>query len=115
MYKIDEWPWDLIICLLNVLKYDLGDVDEEIFHDVERPLQRIFYFVRFQKKGFGRNCESNVLNRQIALRTHNLPSGRLRNVDETMFQDVERPCDNIFCILWIEEATWTNTLKWCFK
>jgi hypothetical protein len=110
----------LRLCLLNVLKCDLGDVDEEIFHDVERPFQRFFYFLRFQKKkDLDEICESDVLNRQIALRTHNLLLDIFKyvfgEVDETMFQGVERPCDNIFCILLIEKATWTKTLKWCFK
>jgi hypothetical protein len=43
----------------------------------------------------------------MALRTHNLTSGRLRKlgeVDEAMFQGVERPCELIFCILRIEKS-----------
>jgi hypothetical protein len=41
-------------------------------------------------------------------RTHNLPSGRLKNdfgeIDEAMFQGVEGPYEIIFCILSIEES-----------
>jgi hypothetical protein len=32
-------------------------------------------------------------------------------VDEVMFQNVERPCEHIFCILVIEKSTWTKLLK----
>jgi hypothetical protein len=43
----------------------------------------------------------------MALRTHNLPSGRLKKnfveVDEAMFQGVERPCEFILCFLGIEK------------
>jgi hypothetical protein len=31
MFKVSLWPWELIICLLNVLKHDFGGVDEEMF------------------------------------------------------------------------------------
>jgi hypothetical protein len=44
----------------------------------------------------------------MGLRTHNVPSGRLKNVfgevDETMFQDVERPYDHVFCFLSFETS-----------
>jgi hypothetical protein len=36
-----EWSWELIICLLNVLKINFADFDEEKFHDVQRPFERI--------------------------------------------------------------------------
>jgi hypothetical protein len=35
--------------MLKVLKFDIGDVDEAMFHDVERPFERIFYIVGIQK------------------------------------------------------------------
>jgi hypothetical protein len=40
---------ELIMYLLNVLKCYFGDVDEAIFHDVERPFERIFYILGIQK------------------------------------------------------------------
>jgi hypothetical protein len=66
-------------------------------------------------KRLGRSCSSNDLSRQMALRTHNLPSGLLKNdfgeVDEVIFQSVERSCELILWILGIEkinleEVTW---------
>jgi hypothetical protein len=43
----------------------------------------------------------------MALRSHNQPSGRLKNefgeVDEAIFQDVERPCELFFCIHGVEK------------
>jgi hypothetical protein len=42
------------------------------------------------------------------MRTHNLPSGRLKNdfgeVNEPTFRGVERPCEIIFCILGIKKS-----------
>jgi hypothetical protein len=49
IFQIGEWAWDLIICLLNDLKVDLGDVDEAMFHDVDRPFEYIFYIPGIQK------------------------------------------------------------------
>jgi hypothetical protein len=38
-----------MICLLNVLKCNFGEVDEAMFHDVERSFERIFYILGIQK------------------------------------------------------------------
>jgi hypothetical protein len=40
---------ELIFGLVNVLKCKFGDVDEAIFHDVERQAERIFYILGIQK------------------------------------------------------------------
>jgi hypothetical protein len=44
----------------------------------------------------------------MALRTHNVPSGRLKNdfgeFEETMFQGVERPYEFIFYVLGIQKS-----------
>jgi hypothetical protein len=42
MIKVGEWPCELIISLLNVLKCDFVDVDEAIFHDDDKPFELIF-------------------------------------------------------------------------
>jgi hypothetical protein len=78
MFYVSEWPRELIICLLYVLKCDIGDVDEAMFHDVERPFERIFYTLGIQKR-FGRSRLSDLLSRRIVLRSHNQTSGRLEN------------------------------------
>jgi hypothetical protein len=36
-------------CPLNVLKCDFGDVDEAMFHDVERSQERILYILEIKK------------------------------------------------------------------
>jgi hypothetical protein len=41
--------WELIICLLNVLKSNFGDFDESMFHNVVKPLERIFYIKGIEK------------------------------------------------------------------
>jgi hypothetical protein len=50
-----------------------------------------------QKERIGRSRFSYDLNRRKGLRTHNLPSGRLKKdfseVDEAKFQGVERPIE----------------------
>jgi hypothetical protein len=37
-----EFPWELVICLQDVLYIDFGDVNEAMFHDIESPFERIF-------------------------------------------------------------------------
>jgi hypothetical protein len=67
------------------------------------------------KKRFERFRRSDVLSRRMALGTHNVPSGCLKNVcgevDEAMFEGVESPYDLIFCILNIGKATWMKSLE----
>jgi hypothetical protein len=50
MFKIGEWPRELIICLLNILKCDFGDVDEAMLRVVERQFESIFYILGMQKR-----------------------------------------------------------------
>jgi hypothetical protein len=49
MFQVGEWHWELIICLLDVLKCDIGEVDEAIFQGVERPREIIFCILGIQK------------------------------------------------------------------
>jgi hypothetical protein len=46
---MDEWAAEIIICLLIVVKCDLGDVAESMYHDLESPFECIFYILHFQK------------------------------------------------------------------
>jgi hypothetical protein len=48
-FQVGKWPWEIKICLLEVLKGDFGDVDEEMFQGVERPCELIFYLLGIQK------------------------------------------------------------------
>jgi hypothetical protein len=50
---------------------------EAMFLVVERPFERIFYTEELKKR-FGLCCVSGVLSMRMALRTHYLPSGRLK-------------------------------------
>jgi hypothetical protein len=60
-----------------------------------------------RKMRLGRNLLGDVLSRRMALITHNLHSGRLKNdfgeVEEAMFQSVERTSEVILCILSFEK------------
>jgi hypothetical protein len=73
-----EWPRDLIIFRLNVFNCDFVDVDEAMFHDVERPLERILYVVGIHKSVFDE--AEVVLSRLMALRTHNLFSEHVNTI-----------------------------------
>jgi hypothetical protein len=42
-------PWEHIICILNVLKNDFGEVDEAKFQGVERPRDIIFCIFGIEK------------------------------------------------------------------
>jgi hypothetical protein len=35
MFQVGEWPWELIICPLDVLKNDFCEIDEEMFQEDE--------------------------------------------------------------------------------
>jgi hypothetical protein len=62
---------------LNELKCDFGDVDEAMFHDVERPFKRIFYILAILKR-FVRIPRDDVLSSRNDVKTHNLPTVRLK-------------------------------------
>jgi hypothetical protein len=49
MYYVGEWPREIIICLLNVLKGKFGDTDELMFQDVLKTLELIFKFWALKK------------------------------------------------------------------
>jgi hypothetical protein len=49
MFYVGEWPLLLVICLLDVLKKDFDEVDEAMFHGVERPCEIIFYIPGIDK------------------------------------------------------------------
>jgi hypothetical protein len=49
MFQVGEWPCELKICLVKVLKCDFGDVDDAIFHCVEIKFQRFFYILVIKK------------------------------------------------------------------
>jgi hypothetical protein len=49
MFQVAEWPWQLIICLLDVLKCNNGEVDEAMFEGVERQCEEIFNILSIQK------------------------------------------------------------------
>jgi hypothetical protein len=92
---------------VNVLKSDFGDFDEAMFHDVGPTLERIFYILDIQKS-FRTKSMKCFLSRRMALRTHNLHSGRLKKdfgeVDDAIFKGVKRPLELNFCILSIEKS-----------
>jgi hypothetical protein len=77
-FYIGEWAWELIICLLNVVKCDLGEVAEAIFYDVERPFEPIFYILHIQK-AMCTKSRKWCFKQRMALRTHNLSSRSLKN------------------------------------
>jgi hypothetical protein len=52
MFLFGEWPRELIICPLNFLKCDFGDVDEAMLHGVERQFERIFYILGIKKSDY---------------------------------------------------------------
>jgi hypothetical protein len=50
IFQIGKWPCELMICLLEVLKCDFGDVQEALFQGVKKAMRK--HFLPFgQKKG----------------------------------------------------------------
>jgi hypothetical protein len=62
----------------RLLKNYFGEVDEAMFHGVERPREIIFFILFTEKKRLFRIHLSDDLSRRLYLRTHNLTSGRLK-------------------------------------
>jgi hypothetical protein len=46
---VGEWSWEIINCLLKVLKNDFCEVDEAIYQGVERPYEHIFCILCSEK------------------------------------------------------------------
>jgi hypothetical protein len=72
-----------------------------------------------RKKLLGRSRVSDVLSRRMALRTHNLSSRRLKSrlwwSMKKCFK-VSKGQANSFAASWtLKKATWTKSLKRCFK
>jgi hypothetical protein len=71
------------------------------------------------KKRLGRSRESAVSSRQIALKTNNLPSRRLKSdfgeVDEEIFEGDERLCELIFCIMGIQKCEMDEVAEVMFQ
>jgi hypothetical protein len=49
MFHVGEWPWELIICLLDVLKWDFGESDEAVFRGDQRPCEIIIWILGIKK------------------------------------------------------------------
>jgi hypothetical protein len=60
IFKVGEWAWEIIICLLNVLKWDFGDVDEAMIRDVEMLFKSIFYILGIKKNDLDKVAEANL-------------------------------------------------------
>jgi hypothetical protein len=52
MFQVSEWPWELIICFLGVLKKVFGENEEATFKGVERPYEHIFFILSTEKSVF---------------------------------------------------------------
>jgi hypothetical protein len=59
------------------LKCDFGDIDEAMFHDVERSFESIFYILGHPKIDFGEEA-CYFFSSRMALRTNYLPSGHIK-------------------------------------
>jgi hypothetical protein len=57
MFQVGQWPWQPIICLLNVLKITFAYIDDAFIHDVERPFDRIFYILCIEKSNLDKVAE----------------------------------------------------------
>jgi hypothetical protein len=49
------------------LKFDLGDVDEAMFHVIEKPFESIFYILGIQKSNLDEVADVMILSRRMAL------------------------------------------------
>jgi hypothetical protein len=49
MVLVGDWPRELIICLLVVLRNDFAEVDEAMFQGVQRQCELIFCILGVEK------------------------------------------------------------------
>jgi hypothetical protein len=49
MFQVGKWPWELIICFLDVLIFEYVEVDEAMFEGDERQCNLIFGIQEIQK------------------------------------------------------------------
>jgi hypothetical protein len=102
-----ECTWELIICLLDVLKNYFGEVNEAIFQGVERACVLILCIWGIEKS-LSWNRLNYVLNTrmpwELIIRLLYVLKDDFDKVDETMFQGVDGPCELIFCIPGIEKS-----------
>jgi hypothetical protein len=119
MFQVLEWHWEHIICLLNVLKYDCGDFEEAMFHDVVRPFESIFYILGIQKSDLDEVAEVLFHIGEWTWELITCISGVLKNdfgeVDKRCFK-VFQGHTNSFSAFWAsKKATCLKSLKCCFN
>jgi hypothetical protein len=51
MFEVGELPWELTICVLDVLKNVFAEDDEAVFQGVELPRELILCFLGIEKNG----------------------------------------------------------------
>jgi hypothetical protein len=49
MFYVFHWPCELIICFLDILNNDFGEVDEAMFQGVEKQCELIFFILGIRK------------------------------------------------------------------
>jgi hypothetical protein len=76
IFYLDEWFVELI-CLLDILKKDFSDVDENIFQGVERPYEHISCIMSIEKTDLDEEA-CDFLNRRMALKLDKMPSERFK-------------------------------------
>jgi hypothetical protein len=84
-----DWPCELIFFILTIQKSDLEELAEVMFQVGEWPWELLI-------------CLSDALE-------------NIGEVDEAMFQGVERPCELIFNPGHQKNTNWTKSRKWSFK
>jgi hypothetical protein len=61
IFVVGEWPCEIIICFLYVLKCDFGLFDEAMFEGVERICEFFFCILGIQISGFDEFVEVTFL------------------------------------------------------
>jgi hypothetical protein len=99
--------WRLIICFVNVLKCDFGDVDETMFHDVERTFERIFLLLGIQKRVLDEVAVLMFLvcewPWEFIICILDVLKNYFVEFEEAMFQGVKKPLELNFCNMSIEK------------
>jgi hypothetical protein len=120
MIQVGQWPWKLIIWLLDVLKCGFGEDVEGTLQCIEKQCDLFFCKLGIQKKSdldeFPEMLfEVGELPWVLIIFLMDVLKYVFGNVDEAMLQGIERPCEIIFCIVGVQKTTWKKSRNWRLK
>jgi hypothetical protein len=106
-FLVGEWPWEHNLLSGRLKKRNCWSRWSDVSR-CRKAMRTHFLHPRYRIKATWTKLLKDALSRRMSQRTHNLPSGRLKNqilkIHEAKFQGVERPYELFFGNLRIEKS-----------